>query len=129
MQIIIDDPVVQYIIVRNDLDSMTSGRAAAQAAHAANQCVYKSSTTTLLTEWEAEAETFGTTIVLQTDWQGIKLIENALMNTDLFFGVVRDPEYHLQDGDVTHLFPLDTCMWIFGRKSTIAPLVQHLEML
>jgi hypothetical protein len=123
------DPVIQYIIIRNDLASMTPGRAAAQAAHAANHCVKylrKYGSNVFVDEWEAETGNgFGTTIVLQASLPFIHLLRDSI--TDCRFHVITDPEYHLQDGEVTHLFPLETCMWIFGRKSMM-PYVGHLEL-
>lgn len=125
-----NDPVIQYIIVRNDMDSMTPGRACAQAAHAANACVKCVNNNTRFVEWENQTNKgFGTTIVLQSDIHGINLIRNAIsLDENLRYDIVEDPEYHVQDGEVTHLLPVATCMWIFGRKSQIEPYVSHLEL-
>jgi peptidyl-tRNA hydrolase len=128
-----DDLVIQYIIVRNDMNSMTPGRCAAQAAHAANQSVKslkEHGGNMIVDEWEKETEKgFGTTIVLQADYDQLKVLEKALMFDALDFGIVTDPEYHIEDGFTVHLFPVETCLWIFGRKSKIETYVEHLELL
>lgn len=128
-----DDPVIQYIIIRNDMDSMTPGRACAQAAHAANHCVKTLESRDDmrdLREWETQTPSgFGTTIVLQANWHMMNLIRDALsMNETFPYDIVEDPEYHVQDGEVTHLLPVATCMWIFGRKSQIESYVSHLDL-
>ena len=126
--------VIQYIIVRNDMDSMTPGRCAAQAAHAANQCVNVLKATghnVLCEEWEKQTPFgFGTTIVLQANMSMINLIEDALYSKNVLpFGVMEDPEYHIADGSVVHLLPVSTVLWILGRKSEVEPYVSHLELL
>ena len=75
------DPIIQYIIVRNDLNSMTPGRAAAQAAHAANQCqtFCDRSAGYLVEQWQQQTDLgFGTTIVLQANYAMIQLIKMEL---------------------------------------------------
>ena len=128
------DPLIQYIILRNDMDSMTPGRCAAQAAHAANQCVRwlkEHGHNVRYDEWENQTPFgFGTTIVLQANMPMINLIEDALYSRNVLpFGVMEDPEYHVTDGNVVHLLPVSTALWIFGRKSEVEPYVSHLELL
>jgi hypothetical protein len=141
-----NDPVIQYIIVRNDLASMTPGRVAAQAAHAANQCIKTVDVKeeranvdplkSLVLKWEIQShDFFGTTIVLQSNIQNIHdiawMIQSPYLphpDFTIYSGIVIDPEYHVQDGEVTHLLPLTTALWIFGRKSVIAPYVETLEL-
>ena len=136
-----NDSLVQYIIVRNDMDSMTPGRCAAQAAHAANHCVkvlQKTGGNSVLKEWEEQTKDspyhgcgFGTTIVLQADLDTIKYYHSKYSWEPPFrVGLVVDPEYHIQDGDVTHIIEnVTTAMWIFGKKSDIEPYVENLELL
>ena len=130
-----EDRFVMYVIIRNDLDSMTPGRACAQATHAANHCVYSLiniDDMRGLREWQNETpQKFGTTIVLQADWLTIlDVIDsiNYMVGKHIKYGIVHDPEYHIQDGSVTHLIPLDTCAWIFGKKSDIKPYIEYLEL-
>jgi peptidyl-tRNA hydrolase len=141
-----NDLVIQYIIVRNDLASMTPGRVAAQAAHAANQCIKTvdireerakvDPLKSLVLKWEIQShDFFGTTIVLQGNIQNILDIAWMVQAPDLphpdfiiHSGILIDPEYHVQDGEVTHLLPLTTAMWLFGRKSVIEPHVLGLEL-
>ena len=61
-----NDELRLYILVRNDLESMTPGRVAAQASHAANVFIKsKLFPTRKIREWENQTpQGFGTTIVL-----------------------------------------------------------------
>lgn len=141
-KIVDNDPVILYVLMRNDLKSMTAGRAAAHAAHAANQLVYMAREIgegthdidyeKMLQEWEAGGEGFGTTIVLAADMATIQdKIEQALaMDSALVgAGIVNDPTYPLRDGDTTHFISLDTCAYIFGRLAVVKPLLADLPLL
>lgn len=126
-----NDPVIQYIIIRNDLDTMTPGRACAQAAHAASNMAFSIPSVGTHREWQDQTEQqFGTTIVLGASINEILIIRDALAKAwaMIDFRLINDPEYHVRDGDVTHLLPLDTCLWIMGRKSEIERYVSHLEL-
>jgi len=135
-----DTQPVLYILARSDLASMNAGKLAAQCCHAANdftatmdrlnsiQEINDSDehvdTLYQYNEWlnESEARTFGTTIILD----GID--EKTILNLNerfLFFqknsGIIVDDTYPVRDGQVTHLIPLITCMWVFAedRNDTI----------
>ena len=131
-----DNPVLMYVLIRTDLASMTSGRACAQACHAANYCVEKVKVynQSLYDEWAGETwQFFGTTIVLGGTWDVLMGVALALGKADRFrsrfnWGIVHDPEYSVQDGDVVHLIPLDTCIWVFGRKNDLAPYLEELPL-
>lgn len=134
------NPVVLYIIMRDDLASMNPGKGMAQAAHAANQCVYKVLNTPkdhpyygeisqMLTDWSSQADAFGTTIVLSASLRKIdRIMEWLIPDTPLVYGTITDPTYPLQDGPTTHLIPLTTCAYIFGQKKMIEPYVFDLNL-
>lgn len=94
---------VLYILMRNDLDSLNPGKACAQAAHAANdfqfvfdpvfdqksRSVYEHYLTDSFNAWHSESKqnTFGTTIVLEGDFDQIdsavhKYKNNMIYETD-----------------------------------------------
>lgn len=117
-----DSGYVLYILMRTDMDSMNPGKACAQAAHAANQFVEFVSKSTghhkQCNEWREQTGLgFGTTIVLDAGnkqalhWLLVDAIEAGLYN-----GEVEDPTYPVQDGDVTHLLPIITCGYVFGKR-------------
>ena len=120
---------VLYILMRTDLDSMNSGKAMAQASHASNAFaaefgpspanIRTTKNKELYEKWSHETtQAFGTVLVLdlQVGSELTSYVEeaNAL---GLVAGVVHDPSYPVQDGDVTHHIPLDTCAYIFGDKA------------
>lgn len=119
------DPLILYCLMRTDLASMTPGKGVAQGMHAANRLVRqiergpKPGLMELLREWENEAQDFGT--VLTVDAGRIETIRRLVDLADqmplLAAGIVHDPTYPLVDGKVVHHIPLDTCGYIFGRKS------------
>lgn len=109
-----------YVLLRNDLDSMTCGKAAAQACHAGNAIKHHMMTkvkdkTTIedFSFWESQtSQGFGTTIVLGVTEQEMRDCVAILSN---FFvaGIVHDPTYPVRDGKITHLIPVDTCGYVY----------------
>jgi len=110
-----------YILMRSDMNSMTPGKACAQAAHAANHAAVNMSKMGAGVDgpgfvlWQAQTDQyFGTTIVLRvtSEQQLVDMVTEAV-----FFGysgdIILDPTYPVRDGDVTHLIPVHTCGWIF----------------
>lgn len=126
--------VIQYILMRSDLASLNPGKAAAQACHAANQCVAEidprdEKKTDLLREWEAETgKGFGTTIVLAVDERKLRSRIAYAQHLGLHAGILHDPTYPLVDGASVHLIPLDTCGFIFARKGDAFPVVGDLSL-
>lgn len=110
-----------YIFMRSDLDSLNPGKAMAQAAHAANQFWANCTRTYAMQEWAKEGGSFGTTIVLdaaeysgQLHMLAPKLgIQSSLSYLADCFGIVHDSTYPVQDGNILHLVPLDTCAYFF----------------
>ena len=128
---------ILYVIMRNDLDSLNSGKAMAQAAHAGNALeahfedeMHKARLNNELDhgnptartdlydsfgEWKRQTpQGFGTTIVLGGPMTRIKVDVEWLQKFGFLAEVVHDPTYPLQDGSVTHLIPLDTCAYVFA---------------
>jgi peptidyl-tRNA hydrolase len=109
-----------YILVRDDIDSLTPGKAMAQCAHAANLCerlIARSKNKVAKAawkEWEGNRG-FGTTIVLNGG--SIFDIEHFLDETlpqENINGVVEDPTYPVRDGEVTHLVKVKTVGFFFA---------------
>jgi hypothetical protein len=128
--------------MRNDLNSLNSGKLAAQACHGANavQTIIErmfssknkreATLKTLWLEW-ASLRGFGTTIVLETSIKTIEAIHNQCTvgyndelawnwedNRPIIFGSIFDPSYPVSDGSVVHLVPLLTGAYVFGDKDT-----------
>lgn len=90
----------QYILMRNDLQSMTPGRCMAQAAHAANAMVHEHGKNVDVKGWQAQTKQgFGTTIVLSVSQYQMNLILNGDLKDWTVKGVVIDPDYVIR---VTH---------------------------
>jgi peptidyl-tRNA hydrolase len=132
-----------YIIMRTDMDSMSVGRIAAQASHAANQFVYDlerkgNSNDALMKRYIAwKNQTlggFGTVIVL--DGYSQELIEDLLyrleegnLEQQFFSSVVIDPEYGVRDGDFVHMVEnVMTCAYVFPITDDVGDL-QELSLL
>ena len=128
-----DHQVFLYILVRNDLDSMSCGKAVAQGTHCANQAVFegrqKKNVVPLIEQWESETgKGFGTCIVLGVTevemYQTIEQVSNAGHHA----AITHDPTYPLRDGLKTHLIPLDTCGYCFGMKSVLQPFLDTFKL-
>lgn len=81
-----------YILMRTDLDSLTPGRAAAQASHATNIFMLRHGGKPLVKKWQRQTnQGFGTCIVLGASKEVIRTIIGI---KDKFCkGWVIDPEY------------------------------------
>lgn len=123
---------VLYIIMRNDLASMNSGKAMAQASHASNAFVanfrdheedYNSkpvhteievSNMTGFAVWEkSTSQSFGTVLVLAAKMPDIKETVEIFKRLGYISDVIHDPTYPIVDGGVVHYVPLDTCGYVF----------------
>jgi peptidyl-tRNA hydrolase len=121
-----------YILMRNDMASMNPGKAAAQAAHAANQFVKAAQTRNVhaLREWEKQAGTFGTTITLSADIAEIdEIFIQGRARAGVVVGKVVDPTYPVRDGKVTHLVSIVTCAYVFGRRDLVKGIVRDLALM
>lgn len=119
----IGNDVRLYILMRTDLASMNPGKAVAQGAHAANQCVAeiditRSDRKDLLTEWETQTRSgFGTTITLGVNEKTLRERIAIARALDIHAGITHDPTYPLLDGATLHLLPLDTCGYVLAPKA------------
>jgi peptidyl-tRNA hydrolase len=120
-----------YIIMRNDLASMNSGKAIAQGSHAANAFVHQfhrwsqeqnsqgkseqlESLTKAFYDWENSTQQgFGTVLVLEGKMQNIEHTVNLFKAENYISSLVFDPTYPIVDGEVVHHIPLHTCAYIF----------------
>lgn len=123
-----------YIILRQDMASMTAGRCAAMASHATS--VFDADVARLVIngtdlgaidavqKWQDETEYgFGTTIVLAAPDENylLRILDevDSYHGPDVVFGnEVIDPEYGILDGSVVHLVPdVRTGIYIFTNDS------------
>ena len=123
---------VLYILMRNDLNSMNSGKAIAQGSHAANAFVQhfhgfaqeynskskhshlETETMKSFNEWEySTGQGFGTVLVLEANMSSIYSVVNSFKGLQYISGVIHDPTYPIVDGDIVHHIPLDTCAYVF----------------
>lgn len=139
-----DNEVRMYILMRTDMDSLTAGRAIAQGTHAANNCIgdmrafAKSEhfdAPELLREWEKQtSQHFGTAIVLAVsggeldEMLNAEFLDQFNFGSNVYWGIVNDPDYSVRDGDVIHKISVDTCGWIFGRKSDVSQIIEGMPL-
>jgi len=116
-----------YILMRNDLASLNSGKAVAQGSHAANQMVYDArlseETKNMVEQWSSEASGFGTCLVLSVNEYQMRSAVALAKSFGIHAGITHDPTYPLRDGEAFHLVPLDTCAYVFGYKHMLKPIV------
>lgn len=119
-----DDTLVLYIMMRTDLDSLTPGKAMAQANHAfgaLKNCIRSNlpRQKDYLAWQETTVQDFGTVIVLGGDEGEIQAALDGIkrLRMPVVAGWVHDSTYPIRDGKVTHLLPLNTCAFVFGTKA------------
>jgi len=135
-----------YIFMRNDMASLTSGRACAMASHATSQFEHTIKKETeghdgdlakasarleyLYKKWKGEGY-FGTTIVLSATLYDIERLEDScdirqfpqsddeIWEDDFFihYDYVIDQSYRVEDGDSYHVLPVKTCFYMFGDRN------------
>lgn len=138
-----------YVIVRQDLDSMGRGRAAAQASHAANQMVFQNfildgpkgteSRKEMVRDWMDQTPLgFGTQIVKKV--QSLKeleelfesLKENFHEGFPAVYGMTVDPEYFVPDGVSGHLVNnVKTAMFVLAPRNSelVTELIRPIDLL
>jgi peptidyl-tRNA hydrolase len=123
---------VLYILVRNDLTSLSCGKAMAQASHASNAFVHhfhrytqsynlrslhdniEKDTIKGFNDWEnSTRQGFGTVLTLEAKITDIYSTVSIFEKLGYVTGVVHDPTYPIVDGEVVHHIPLDTCAYVF----------------
>lgn len=122
---------ILYVFVRDCLNTMNSGRVAAQVSHATSMLHETARSEPLFKEWKnTTSQGFGTTLVKGTgffikeddgkvkqtrvSWDEIR--NSFYMMSDLvkdpICGIVTDPTYAVPDGDdFFHLVECETCIW------------------
>ena len=131
-----------YILMRNDLLSMSVGRCMAQASHASNAFVKKYDCDLVVKKWQKQTEQgFGTAIVLSADMKQITETALSCKLNKYKYDYVVDPEYSyivnreifgLIDKDVHTTDPIEkpngemilhrreiTCLYAFGDRNDI----------
>lgn len=142
-----------YILMRNDLSSMSSGRAMAQASHASNSFIENYGHREEVQKWQKQTnQGFGTAIVLAASKHDIKDIGHKLKMKKFIFKEVIDPEYGIKVDieafnliDTQRIQPLKTiftedllsaivfkteltCAYTFGTKEELNPYLGHLQL-
>ncbi len=101
-----------YIILRNDLASLSPGKAATQASHATNDFEMKTKGLSTVAAWR-EDRTFGRCITLGGNAEVFRELKEEGKDTTIPWGVITDPTYPVTDGDITHLVSIETAAWFF----------------
>lgn len=126
-----------YVFMRNDLDSMNTGKACAQSAHAqrnADKLIIRNNAFPDFADtyeaWCAQTDQgFGSTICFEVDGKTLETVcDFFARNTRFPSSKIHDPTYPLLDGKVLHLIPLDTCGWVFGDKDDLFPILKHFNL-
>lgn len=139
-----------YILMRNDLPSMTTGRAMAQASHASNAFIKRFGKDKLVQAWQRETKQgFGTAIVLTSNITEIHDVLNKSKGFKIK-DLVLDPDYVISvtseiypyiafdyrrmfttiDNSNQYLFHREviTCAYIFGTREELSPILGHLKL-
>lgn len=124
------DPCSIYVLMRKEcIPDYRDGKSSAQSNHAGTAMAirgYKQKNpelTALLDEWEAEGDGFGTCIVLEVSAAEMRQAVSLAQLMGIHAGIVHDPSYPMWDGEKTITIPLDTCAYVFGRKSVCSKVV------
>lgn len=129
------DPLFHYVLMRTDIPDYSDPKASAQVNHAGTKMVIEGyrkkdkHLTAMLDEWEAEGGGFGTCIVLGVDAPTMRQAVSMAELLDLHTGIVHDPSYPVRDGDKMASLPVDTCAYLFGKKSACFPIVGKMPLL
>jgi hypothetical protein len=123
---------VLFLLMRNDLASMNTGKAIAQGSHASNAFTHHfhrfsqevnarpvniSENLKIINgfnEWEnSTSQGFGTVLTLEAKMAEIKPVVDIFKAMNYIAGIVHDPTYPIVDGEIVHHIPLDTCAYVF----------------
>lgn len=130
----LDEQLVVYLLMRNDMKSMNTGKACAQAHHNGTKMAtrhaphWKPEHKLWWERWLDEADGFGTVLCMGVSDATMKQALDVATRLGVPTGVINDPSYPLWDGQTLHLFPLDTCAYIFGPKVLIENACRHLGL-
>lgn len=117
---------VLFLLIRDDLESMTLGRSCAMASHItdhfrkdaedSNNVDYCNS----VKAWRQEtSQGFGTVYVMGVAENQLRSVQSCDRFQQPTCAVTTDPEYHIEDGLVVHIIQLDVGAYIFGDKDKI----------
>jgi peptidyl-tRNA hydrolase len=143
---------ILYILMRNDLGTMSPGRACAQASHAANAFIHKFGKRKDVKEWQNKTKQgFGTAIVLSTSSSDLTRIASWANRNKVPFEDVIDPTYRIRvPAEVANLIDVEkgvaiqynydkentadiyqkinTCAYLFGDKDRLTEIVGKLPL-
>lgn len=128
------DPVIAYVLVRIDVPNFQWGKACAQTHHCGTEMTEDlqeknfPALNELYREWQEDRK-FGTVLTLAVTAAQMRQAVNLAQLLGLHSKVTHDPTYPIQDGDRYTAAPVDTCAYIFGRKSEAGLVVQNFELL
>lgn len=129
------DPLIAYVLMRTDVPDYFGPKAQAQSNHAGTKMVFDALSSgnnelvAELTEWEREAGGFGTCIVLHTSAAEMRQAVSLAQLLGIHAGIVHDPTFPVRDGDRYTTLPIDTCAYVFGRKSKCRSIVGGFDLL
>lgn len=118
-----DDPMILYVLMRSDVPDYQPGKAMAQANHAGTQFMKRAAQLTdhsfrvHFDEWFNAADGFGICIVLTCTSLQMKTRVAIAHHLGLVAYIVHDPSYPIRNGHEIIKAPVDTCGFVFGRKS------------
>ena len=124
--------IVLYILMRTDMESLTPGKACAQAAHAANQMaldmVDSAEGYSWLEKWRGIGA-YGTTVILRGGgYESVTSFQDLAKKNGVFSGSVIDRSYPIKDGTFVHHVPVLTCIYILGQKDNVWSIVRRLPL-
>jgi peptidyl-tRNA hydrolase len=118
-----------YTLMRNDLASMNPGKACAQSTHAAHAQMamllrlppaQRKVWQKAFLAWSQESrQGFGTAITKEAPIEDIRVAVKEAKRAGLLTDIILDDTYPLRDGQVTHLIPVQTCAFVFGRREVV----------
>ena len=114
------DPYL-LIIMRNDMTSMSPGRAAAQASHATSRFTMLAEHPKRTHSWdndylawkESTPQDFGTAIVVAASGGELDYLIKKAKKLMFLAETIIDPDYSLRDGNTVHHLNIPTCGFIF----------------
>jgi len=130
-----DELLVNYVIMRTDLESLNPGKAMAQSHHAFGALKHAVRSNLVMQppylSWQQQSDQdFGTCIVLGGTEGEINraLVYARRIKASVVAGWVRDRTYPIRDGAVTHMVPLNTCAFVFGTKTDCEDIVRDFKL-
>ena len=113
-----EDKYRLYVIVANDIQDMTPGKAEAHSGHAASSCAFCMGDDPRYRSW-CGLRGFGTQINLDARSSDFPKIEDSCLSSGAPYGFVDDPSYPIRSplsllgiGDKAQYVPKRTAMWV-----------------